>query len=179
MQTDPLYIVEVIEDVVKATDVALYSTLNKHIFYQYGRSIQILTQLQYLNGSIQSKGNKYPLFALFQDFPETNGGNGYYATVRFPKIIIATLTQSTDSVPKRYAETFKPILYPIYTEFLRQLVKHKNVVANDPGAIPHIKWDRPGSMPAADKKEAGNFTDYVDAIELQNLELTFKQIKSC
>jgi len=179
MSDRSLYVVDIIGEVVAATDAAVFSTVNKHILYEYGRSIQILTQLIHLNTSITKKGEKYPLFALFQDFPEVNGGNGYYATVKFPKIIIATLTNSTDDVPKRYGQTFKPILYPIYAEFLRQLVKHKNIVANDPGAIPHIKWDRPGSLPAADKKEAGNFNDYVDAIEIQNLELTFKQIKTC
>lgn len=177
----PIFVVDVIGDVVKAVDTKLFDTLNKHILYEYGRSIQILTQLQKLNQSATpaQKNTKYPLFALFQDFPEQNGGSGYYATVKFPKIVIATLTQSTDPVPKRYEQTFKPTLYPIYQEFLRQLVRHPNIVGNDPGAIPHIKWDRPGTQPEGDKTKASNFNDYVDAIEIQGLELTFKQIKTC
>lgn len=174
----PIYVVDVIGEVVAAVDAVLFPTLNKHIFYQYGRSIQILNELLKLNTSITHKNEKYPLFALYQDFPEQNGG-GYYCTVKFPKIVIATITQSVDPVPKRYGATFKPTLYPIYEEFLRQLVRHKNIVANDPGQIPHIKWDRPGNTPAADKTLATNFTDYFDAIEIQNLELTFKQVILC
>lgn len=176
----PIYVVDVIGEVVAAVDAKLYGTLGKHIVYQYGRSIQILAELQKANGGISPASRmKYPLFALFQDFPERTGDTGYYTSVRFPKIVIATLTRSTDPVPKRYEETFKPILYPIYLEFIRQLVRHKNIVAVDPGAIPHIKWDRPGSQPAADKTQAANFNDYVDAIEIQDLQLTFKQVNIC
>jgi hypothetical protein len=179
MNEAPLYIVEIIGEVVAAADAVLFPTLNKHILYTYGRSIQILTQLQLLNEGIKqtTKDSKYPLFALFQDFPEITN-TGYYCTVKFPKISIATLTNSTDDVPKRYAQTFKPILYPIYQEFFRQLGRHKNIVGNDPGAFNHIKWDRPGTQPEGDGK-GSNFNDYVDAIEIQNLELTFKQVKNC
>jgi hypothetical protein len=171
MTAAPLFIVDIIGEVVAATA----AKLARPILYEYGRSIQILTKLQLLNDSKTTKGTKYPLFALFQDFPEDNSGNsGYYCTVRFPKISIATLTQSTDPPIKRYAATFKPILYPIYGEFLKQLMIHENIVGNDPGAIPHVKWDRPGTQP-----EGANLNDYVDAIEIQNLQLTFKQIKKC
>jgi hypothetical protein len=181
MNAAPLYIVDIIGEVVQATDAVLFPTLHKHILYTYGRSIQILNKLQILNQGVkaETKNGKYPLFALFQDFPEDNSGsNGYYCTVRFPKISIATLTKSTDQPIVRYDQTFKPILYPIYREFLRQLMRHKNIVGNDPDAIPHIKWDRPGTQPEGDKM-ASNFNDYVDAIEIQNLQLTFRQIKTC
>lgn len=179
IKTAPIYVVDVIGEVVAAADAVLFPTLNKHILYEYGRSIQILQDLTRLNGAISAdKKQKYPLFALFQDFPE-DSGTGYYCVVKFPKISIATLTQSTNPPPKRYAETFKPILYPIYLEFLNQLGRHKNIVGNDPGAFPHIKWDRPGTQPAAEPSKGSNFNDYVDAIEIQNLQLTFKQVKLC
>lgn len=182
MKTPPLYIVDIIGEVVAAADAVLFPTLHKHILYTYGRSIQILQQLQSMNDGITSatKNGKYPLFALFQDFPETTGnGTGYYCTVTFPKISIATLTNSTDDPPTRYSQTFKPILYPIYQEFLRRLARHENTVVNDPAAIPHVKWDRPGTQPEGDKTKGANLNDYVDAIEIQNLQLTFKQIKKC
>jgi len=174
----PLYIVDIIGEVVAATDAALYASLNKHILYEYGRSIQILQQLVKLNQSITQKDNKYPLFALFQPFPEDSGG-GYYTTVKFPKISIAALTQNVDPVATRYNKTFKPLLYPIYQEFLRQLCRHKNIVANDPGAIPHKHWDVPGSDQTTEQVKGTNFNDIVDAIIIQDLQLTFKQVKKC
>lgn len=175
--TPPLYIVDIIGQVVAATDAVLFPTLNRHILYEYGRSIQILRQLQLLNQSITQKENKYPLFALFQPFPEDD--SAYYATVKFPKISIAALTQNTDSVAKRYEKTFKPVLYPIYQEFLRQLCRHPNIVANDPAAIPHKHWDVPGSDQASEQVKGTNFNDIVDAIIIQDLQLTFKQVKKC
>jgi len=178
MKQPPLYIVDIIGEVVAATDKVLYPTLNRHILYEYGRSIQILRQLQLLNQSITQKDNKYPLFALFQPFPE-DSSTDYYASVKFPKISIAMLTQNTDPVSKRYDKTFKPVLYPIYQEFLRQLVLHPNIVANDPGAIVHKHWDLPGSDPASDQIKGTNFNDMVDSIIIQDLQLTFKQIKKC
>lgn len=177
MNQPPLYIVDIIGEVVKAADAVLYPILNKHILYEYGRSIQILRQLQQLNQSITQKENKYPLFALFQPFPEDD--SPYYATVKFPKISIAALTQNTDSVATRYAKTFKPVLYPIYQEFLRQLCRHPNIVANDPAAIPHKHWDVPGSDQASEQVKGANFNDIVDAIIIQDLQLTFKQNKKC
>ena len=178
MKTPPLFIVDIIGQVVAATDAVLFPTLNRHILYEYGRSIQILRQLQLLNQSITQKDAKYPLFALFQPFPE-DGGAGYYATVKFPKISIAALTQNTDSVATRYEKTFKPVLYPIYQEFLRQLCRHPNIVASDPGAISHKHWDVPGSDQGSEQVKGTNFNDIVDAIIIQDLLLTFKQVKKC
>lgn len=174
----PLFVVDIIGQVVAKTDAVLFPTLNKHILYEYGRSIQILRQLTQLNGSITQKDAKYPLFALFQPFPEDSGG-GYYATVKFPKISIAALTQNTDSVATRYQKVFKPLLYPIYQEFLRQLCWHPNIVASDPGAIAHKHWDAPGYEAASAQEKGINLNDVVDAIIIQDLQLTFKQVKKC
>lgn len=171
--TPPLFVVDVIKEVVMAADAVMFPILGKHIHFEHGRSVQILTQLQKLNDSVTLKNTKYPLFALFQDFPETIGSNGYYTTVTFPKLSIATLTVSADPPAVRYDKNFRTILYPIYLEFLRQLPRHRNIVGNVI-EFPGRKWDRPGSQP-----EGSNLNDYLDAIEIDGLQLTFKQIKSC
>lgn len=173
MSNAPLYIVDIIGEVVQAVDAVLYPTLNAHIDYLYGRPTQILTELQKMAGAASTKGLRYPLIALFMDFPEQMG-TGYYAEVKLPKLSIATLTDFNDSPAKRYPKTFKKTLYPIYMEFRRQLALHPNIVGNDPGAFSMLKWDRPGSQP-----DGGNMNDYLDAIELQNLQLTFKTISQC
>lgn len=174
MNEAPLYIVDIIGQVVAATDAKVFPIIGKHIDYLYGRPSQILTQLTRMNGAPATKGLKYPLIALFMDFPEQSGGSAYYADVKFPKISIATLTTFTDIPAQRYQKTFKTTLYPVYLEFMRQLARHPNIVGNDPGAFPKIKWDRPGTQP-----EGENLNDYLDAIELQNLQLAFKQVNIC
>jgi hypothetical protein len=176
MLDSPIIIVDIIKDVVQATDAKLYPVLGKHLDYQPGRSTQIQTELQKMTQAAvaTNRAGKYPLIALFQDIPEQRGSSGYYSTVTIPKISIAVLTIQTDPVLIRYDKNFRPILYPIYEEFLRQLCRHKNIVASDPNAIPHIKYDRPGSQPAGQ-----NLNEYLDAIEISNLQLTFKKVKVC
>lgn len=169
---DSLYIVDIIGEVVAAVDAVLFPSLNKHILYEYGRSSQILKEVIKLGNN---KDPKYPLFALFQDFPE-NTDTFYYCKVRFPKILIANFTDNNWPNPKKYELNFKPVLYPIYNEFLKQLPRNKNIVGVD---FTHLKWDRPGTQPAADPKLQGNFSDFLDGIELQNLDVTFKQVKFC
>lgn len=181
MERTPLYVVDIIGEVVQAMDKVLFPVIKKHILYEYGRSIQILQVLQTLNGgtSPATKNGKFPLFALFQDFPETNN-TMYYATIRFPKISIATLTTWTDPVKKRYDVTFKPILYPIYNEFFNQLANHPNVVSTgDPDGFNHVHWDRPGHTPEIDPKTKTGLNEYLDIIEIQNLEVTFKRVNHC
>lgn len=180
MDKAPVYIVDIIGEAVAATDAALFAdnasnavkTAGRHINYLYGRGDQILTKLLGKDSSPTLKNFKYPLIALIQDFGEERGGTGYYAAVRLPSILICTSTNSTDDVPKRYNQTFKPILYPIYYELLNQLARNTNIVApNGAEGIVHTKFDRPGIPP--DPKS--QFTDFLDIMELQGLSLVIKQ----
>lgn len=181
MNEAPLFVVDIIGEVIAAADAVLFPTLNKHLLYEYGRSIQILQQLQLLNNAIktETKNSKYPLVALQQPFKELPGA-GYYCTVKFPSLTIATLTNSQDPTPKRYDQTFRPILYPIWEEIKRQIVRHKNIVGNDPGAIQFDgKSDLPGTNPISDGVKGVSNNDYVDAIIIQGLQLTFKRVNNC
>jgi len=170
----PIYVVDVIKEVVEKTSLKVYNSTTA-IDFQPGRSAQILKELQKITQAIatSTRSGKYPLVALFYDFPQDKG-NGYPITVTIPKLSIATLTDNNDKVLDRYAKTFKPVLYPIYWELLRQLARHRNIVGNDPASFAHQLWERPGNQP-----EGQNFNDYLDALELQNLQLTFKTVNSC
>lgn len=157
-EKEPIYIVDIVRDCVP-----------DGVLYTFGRQIQILQYLQKLNNNGESK---YPLVALYQDFPEKRGLNSpkYYAQVMIPKILIACLTTSTDPPDVRYEFTFKPVLYPIYYYFIDALANHDNVVENDVDDITHIKWDRPGTMPTD-----VSHNEFIDAIEINNLTLTIIQ----
>lgn len=155
----PVYIVDIIG-----------SCVPEGVLYTYGRHIQILQYLQKLNNNGETK---YPLIALYQDFPERRGAAdnvGYYSQVMIPKILIACLTRSTDPPELRYETTFKPILYPIYYSFVDNIANSFDVVDNDVDDITHVKWDRPGTMPTD-----VSHNEYIDAIEINNLTLTIIQ----
>lgn len=176
-----IVIVDEIQAIVTAVDSVIFPSLmvgsklyNKHINFQPGSSFQIIQQLIETGGNPAAKGTKYPLIALFQPFPEDMGKGSYKVSVTIPKIVIACLTNNTDDVFKRYGQTFKPILYPIYDEFLNQLALYPKIVGNDKDLFKHTKLDVPGSPPPADTAKQ-KFNDYLDAIHILNLQLTFQQ----
>ena len=144
--------------------------------FEPGRSIQIMKSINDFDNSITYKDVKYPLIAMLMPVPEFRAATGYYATVKIPRIIIATLTVSTDPVLTRYADngTFKDILYPCYYEFLRRCAWSTSIAMGDPDALPHTKLDNPGQQPIGQ-----GTTDYIDSIEIHNLELTLIQTKKC
>jgi len=116
---------------------------------------------------------KYPLILVFHDYPERLGNSGgYYGEVTFPKIIICTMTEAVYTSEKRYDMTFKPILYPIYEIFKKMLCQSGMIVESDPKNLVCTKWDR---LYWGTKGAGKALTDYLDAIELQNLKLTFQQ----
>lgn len=170
MKSD-VVLVDILEDVVNSMSV----TGIPHINYEPGRSIQILKSLNYLDQSITLKDTKYPLVAVVLPAREFRG-SGYYSLVKIDRIVIATITNSTDDVLTRYKDggTFKSILYPCYYEFLNQLARSTSVIGSDPDKFTHVKMDNPGVQPIGQ-----GLSDYIDSIEILNLEITLTQFKTC
>lgn len=167
-------IIDILQDVVNAMKVPNISTIN----YQPGRNIQIIKSLADMDTSISYKGNKYPLVSVALPITEKRGLSvGYYAKAKIPRIVIATISSDpNDDVLARYADdgVFKTILYPCYDEFLNQLAQSKSIVGSDPNSFEHTKMDNPGRQPIG---KGSN--DFVDTIEILNLELLLNQIKTC
>jgi hypothetical protein len=166
-------IVDIFESVVEKVTAAYGSNVR----YMYGPVEEIEANLVNLT---RAKGlpnsnveDKYPLIALFQDFPEKRGdANGYYADVTIPIILIATLTDNKYKAPERYEHSFKPILYPIYKLFLQEMAKSGKIIGNDPDSFDHTKFDR---LYYGRKTVGTALNDYVDAIEINNLRITVAQ----
>jgi hypothetical protein len=165
---DPVYIVDIIGDVCAKVSVDVSLAIN----YQYGLTIQILETLKGKDGSLTLKGSKYPLIALQMPIIEKRG-NGYYADVSIRKIVICHLTKKDDRVTQKYENVFKTILYPVYYSFLRQLARNQYLSCKDPDMIQHQKVDFPGTEPLS------GIGDFVDTIEITNLNFPLKQIKYC
>lgn len=174
MQAPPIVVVKIMQEVVAATSAKVQPLIGMPVNYQPGRPSQVRGELQKISDAIATttRAGKFPLIALFMPFPEGIGG-GYDVVANIPRISISMLTVQTDPVLKRYDSTF-PTLYIIYAEFLRQLCRHRNIVAADPKAIQASKMDMPG-----DKPEQTGQNDYLDSIELTNVQLTFKTVNIC
>ena len=167
-------LVDIMTEVIQSMSVPNVAPVN----YVPGRNAQILKALQQLDNSITLKGLKYPLIAMLMPVREKRGVE-FYASVRIPRIVIAHLTKSGDgneSVLEKYNSdgVFKTILYPCYYEFLKRLAFHRLTNCQDPDSIIHEKMDNPGQQPVGE-----NSNDYIDSIEILNLEITLNQFKTC
>jgi len=124
------------------------------------------------------KPMRYPLVALFRDFPQTpKQGFAFVAKVQ---IFIITRTQSNYYAEDRKEKTFKPILYPILTELVNQMEQSGRFLFNGgmqnswDEQVDHYFWGRESIYGA----KANIFTDWIDCIELKNLNLQ-TYLKNC
>lgn len=143
------------------------------VHYLHGHPLEIIDTLRQRDRSKNFKFKKYPLVALFQDFSEVRPGIPGIAYRLRLHLIIAKATKPEYKSDERYTYNFKPYLYPIYQHFLVELDKHK-LFMNYPGTdgIEHTKidrlfWGREGLY----ANEANIFEDFLDCIEIRDLEL--------
>ena len=139
------------------------------INFQHGPGVEIVNTIkEYSRYPLPKRNEKFPLIALFQDFEERNiGANRVECSL---KVVICTDTESKYVASERYDYTFKPILYPIYEAFIEEIKRSQNTETGY--EIEHTKIDR--VFYGSENNEANVFDDFVDAIELKNLVITFK-----
>jgi hypothetical protein len=175
----PKPFVEIMQDIVTATSDKLIAQLQEvnpkivALNYQYGHLKEIIQTMQEDEKAPTFRPKKYPLVALMMDFPEEKGNAGGYFGKVTVQMVIAHISDPRLKAKQRYAATFKPILLPIYYELLEQIHSSLAIVTMSVKQIQHTKYDRPywGSNGLSDT--AGNvFNDVIDAIEIQNLQLT-------
>lgn len=161
MRQRPVYVVDIISDIVAAIQPKVSVPTINYVPGTEGEINEVLTQMS----QQPSKDDKqWPLFALLMSFREDKGAEIGIDSMVDLNIIIAMRSNNTDKTPARYTNTFKPILYPIYLEFLNQLYLSGKFSISTPDNIPHQKWDFPYYN--ADK-ETNVFNSYVDAIQIK------------
>lgn len=170
MRPKPIYYVDLIGETVAATNTAVIAELQTYdsfitqINYQYGSYDEICDTLDKMSQDQTKQYSRYPLFAVIMSFPEQKyqaiGMDGLPEL----NIIIARRSNPTDKTPARYENNFKPVLYPVYLEWLNQLYLSGKFSIELPDNIPHTKIDYP--YYDTDKGE-NRFNDYVDAIQIK------------
>lgn len=159
----------IIRDILEAVTAKVAEYFGSPVYFYFDSPEKIEARLL---SKDKIQAFKYPAIIVFCDIPEDIGG-GYYADVTFPKIVIATNNAEINSYSDaRYSKTFRPILYPIYEWFKKCLAQNPSIVETDPLNFRARKYDRLywGSQPAGKA-----LNDYLDAIDLQNLKITFQQ----
>lgn len=187
MTTQPVYIVDIIGKCVQAVTAkvlvqiqaaelaALGQTGITTINYQYGHFRELIVTLGQWDTDPTLRVQKYPMIYLVQDFVEHRGkGAGVYADLNL-QVIICHQTADDYKITDRYANVFKPVLYPIYLEFMNQLAKSPMTFPASADLIPHDKWDRSfwgtSKVVGAGGTDRSVLNDFVDAIDIQNLQI--------
>lgn len=178
----PMPIVDMFAEVVEATKNSILTTLQdadpniETINYMYGHPVEIMQTLADMERDTEYRAKKFPVIILFQDFNENRGNNaGNYATVSL-NIAIAFSTQPSLISSERYTQVFKPILYQLYHEFMKQVANYdgfnisRTVTKLEHTKIDRVFWGKNGLY----GNDGNKFADYLDAIEIQNLNLTIK-----
>lgn len=174
-QNDQVLLPIIMREVVTAISISGIQAMN----FSPGTNAQIITILTELDNSQTLKSKKYPLFALVLPAPISRGLSAiYYGKVRIPRIVIAQINSwdGTPDVMSRYEAggSFPDILYPCYYEFLKQLSWHPAIIEQDENSFEHTVVDHPGDRPL--EKESN---DFVDILEILDLEFTLIQNKTC
>lgn len=142
-------------------------------YYMYGHRQEISNRLLQMNNDSGKKRKKYPLIALRMDFTEDVNQGMWRSTLN---VIIVAYTDPSFNVEQRYANVFKPVLYPLYENFLKKLAASglfswdERLEETYP---PHTKVDRPfWGTPGAEANLKTIFAnDPLDAVEILNLKL--------
>jgi hypothetical protein len=179
----PVYLHREFKVIVKATSDVLLPMLKTYdpnitaVHYHFGHPLEIINTLGAYDQGVSSKFDKYPLVAFFLDTEEDRGQKpGIYAKYRVHMAIIRECLNPNQTADERDLTNFIPVLTPIYMELMKQISYRGDMfLLPNLEAIPHRKtnryyWGRSGLW----GNEANIFNDWVDCIELQNLELEVK-----
>lgn len=183
-------VVEVVGEIVNQTNIALNKDAafmegyveavgseqeaTFELFYQFGKRFEIAQTLVDYTKSPLTNGLKFPRLCLFTDISEdhTDDNTSYTANLN---IAIITATDCNLLSDERLEINFKPILLPIYREFI-DCVNNSRYVR---GGAKYEKKDCYfwGAV-TKDGHVSNDYSDYLDAIELNNMKIIINK-KDC
>lgn len=174
-------VVDIFGDIVAKVSAAVTPALQLFnpaivgVNYLYGVPLEIIKVLTQWTASETYEPLKYPLVALFQPFDEVMGNNKGLAEEINVRVIIAGLTLAEWSTPDRYLNNFKPILYPIYDELMKQIFTNP-LILSLPNQVKHTKIDWPFWDDGTGKNP---FNDKLDVVEIKNMKLNIQPPSGC
>lgn len=173
--TGPVYIVDIMRDVVGAVSAALLTQLQavdpliSAVHYDYGHITDLRERLV-TQGKVDATA-KYPRVILFEDYRLRHAQEGLTGITDLQLLIIHP-SKKEITRQEREDGVFRPILYPIYQEFLKQLYLSGKFNIYDVTKIQHDQINRPHwGDPELYKNKEYLLNDVLDGIEIANLQL--------
>lgn len=152
---------------------ALGSTYIQQIRYSKSSFNELIETLSQADKSGEERYNKYPLIHLVQDITIERGQDaGLFGTATL-NIIFIHQTKQTYKIEDRDEKVFKPVLWPMYYMFLEQLKKNNWIMGDfdTTGEFRHRVIKRAFWGNRQLKSSESILTDFVDALEVQNLQV--------
>lgn len=175
------YIEDDLRDIVAKVNTIVLPKLQavrpeiEQVSYSFGTIDELNENLIQQGKTEDGKLIKYPLVFLLVDIKEPVGNVGDFADLKL-RLAIINQTSKTFKARQRLDNNFKPIIMPIYFELLNQISLAGDIFigASTPDNIKHTAirryyWGRESSG----GNTANKLTDYVDGLEIDNLELRY------
>ena len=173
----PEYIlVDEIETLVANASTQLISdgVLTTAINYQYGYLEELKTKLQQAS-VVQSYARlKYPLIWIVQPFQVRRVNGEYYGDTSL-RLFIIQQSEAGLFAEQRMANTFKPILYPIYRKVMGELENNRVFDRPIDGSFVHTVTDRY----YWGEEQQEKIDDIFDCMEISGLQLKIKNNPNC
>lgn len=146
-----------------------------NVSYLWGDWGYISNQLVLWSKSPNTSPLKFPLICLLSPFTEDRTEESARVSLDF-YLMVNTEKDYTNEDRERIS--FEGVLRPIYLLFMDEIRRDNRFASDYRGVIPHrytenYRYGRVGVLGADGKP----FRDFIDAIEITNLELTIKNIK--
>lgn len=167
-----------LQSILSAETAVLGSSLITGIRYSkssYEELIETLAQADTTSRVDVGMYSKYPLIHLVQDVSVKRGEDiGLYGTANLNLVFIHQ-TEQTYKIEGRDANVFKPVLWPMYYQFMASLANSGWTFGNDTGEYKHTVTKRAfwGTRKLTTSGK-NMLNDYVDAIEVNNLQVKIR-----
>lgn len=147
----------------------------KNVSYLFGDWSYISNQLTVWGKSPNTSPLKFPIICLYSPFTEERDAEDVRVSLEF---IIMVNTEKNYSNEDRESISFDKVLRPIYRLFMDEIRGDRRFASDYRGIVPHqytenYRYGRVGVLGPDGKP----FRDFIDAIEIKNLDLTIKKEK--
>lgn len=147
----------------------------RNVSYLFGDWNYISNQLTVWGKSPKTSPLKFPIICLYSPFTEERDAEEARVSLEF---IIMVNTEKNYSNEDRESISFDKVLRPIYRLFMDEIRGDRRFASDYRGVVPHqytenYRYGRVGVLGPDGKP----FRDFIDAIEIKNLDLTIKNVK--
>lgn len=155
-------IVDIIGEVVASVQTAYGSP----VYYYHSHPIEMVNTLIEKDQSGEWKLKKYPAIYLYEDIKENHKPLSITASLH---VLILTETKPEYKSSDRDTYIFKPVLLPLFELFIDELMKNKSIENMS------LEYEKTNRKFWGSDNGANVANDFVDAVEIENLEIEFTE----